>query len=719
MIRMPLKNRIYSVFSVIFLILAFLALPLSVSEAQQPTFRGQHVEVSLVAKEEGITPSSPVSLGIRFLLEPGWHLYWKNPGDSGKAPRFDWSLDEKSVPADFDWPTPKRIPVGPLVNFGYEGEVILFATLPTDPSIAQKEHIVMRVLVEWLVCREECIPGDTTLERTFAVVPFPKSIGGSEGKLFEENRNRLPKPLEGFSGSAKREGDSISISLELSKEFKEVPSGLEFFPEQRSLTTYGETARGELNGGKLVVSLPLDHTSTHTYPSISGVLVADQPLLATGEKELLVQIMGPDKITLAAPLTSQESKTPFVTVLLFAFLGGLILNVMPCVLPVLALKVFSLIKAERKAALKDSLAYGAGILISFWLLASLLFLLRATGKQLGWGFQLQSPLFVTLLFLTCLVVALNLLGVFDFGAKLQKVANNACNAAPHNGFLNGVLAVVLATPCSAPFMASAVGVALFATPFEAFLLFTALGLGMAAPYALLALSPGLSKLFPKPGVWMELVKQFLAFPMLGTALWLLWILHFEVLNEGILYIQIAALVVALALWIYGRVQTSSLTKSIRSFWLATVLILLSSAGVLAFQGGGYEVSEKIASPGEHGGEDYYSGLTWESYSDERLKTLIMERTPVYVDFTAAWCITCQVNKKIVFSNSEVKRLFTMNKVVILRGDWTNQDPAITQALARYERSSVPCNILYLPGRDPVLFPTVLTPAIVLESLTIK
>ncbi|MEY3607777.1 MAG: hypothetical protein RLZZ447_565, partial [Verrucomicrobiota bacterium] len=400
---------------------------------------------------------------------------------------------------------------------------------------------------------------------------------------------------------------------------------------------------------------------------------------------------------------------PLAGTLLLAFLGGLILNLMPCVFPVLGLKVLGFVEQagrQRSRVALHGLVFTAGLMMSFWALATVLALLRAGGDELGWGFQLQSAPFVYGLAVLLLVFALNLSGLFEFGLAATAVGGELQAKDGYVGsFFTGVLATVVATPCSAPFLAPALGAALTVPLFQSFLLFTAIGLGLAAPYLLFSVFPDLVRVLPRPGAWMETFKQLMAFPLYGTVGYLVWVLAAQTSEEGFLHLLLSLVVVAFAVWLYGRWTAPEARPRRPRAAVAAVVV----GGVLALWLGW---PRAVPAPGAATAE-----VTWEAWSPEAVARLRAEGRTIYVDFTARWCATCQTNKRVVFGSGEVRRVFAERRIATLRADWTNRDPRITAELARYQRSAVPFNVIWQPGRaEPVILPELLTPGIVLDAL---
>lgn len=614
------------------LFLFLIWIPLYAQDSSAASAYQAHTQVELIADTDQIQPGIEFQAGVLFRMDPEWHVYWKNPGDSGMTPVFKWDLPEGISAGEVQWPTPKKIDLPPLSSYGYEGEVLLAVPFQVSPDFNPNAPIRLKVKVEWLACKVECIPGQAELE---IATPFPVRTD-----IFEKTKARYPIQDHAFEIHAERFDKNIELTF-----FPQAGPVLEqayFFPENAELVAHAETQSFTVLPQGYRLSVPLAVTQPKILKRLRGVLVS-------GERAWEIDI--PFE-TNAAPI---ETPLRFQVAVLFAFLGGLILNLMPCVLPVLSLKVLSFVnesRLSRDSALKQGLIFTAGVLISFWVLAGALMLLKSGGQQIGWGFQLQSPWFVAGLAIVFLILAFNLFGFFEIGLSLTGAGQNLSAKKGWAGtFASGILAVVVATPCTAPFMGMALGYALTQPAWVAWAVFTALGLGLASPYVLLCANPAWLRFIPKPGPWMVTLKKLLGVLLLLTALWLGWIF---------------------------AVQT----------------------GLLKF------TEQKFAHQ-----------LNWEPYSEMRLAQLLADGKPVFVDFTAAWCLTCQVNERLALDRKETAALFKNYKVTALKADWTSRDETITRALAAHGRNSIPFYLFY-PGKgeEPIILPEILTPKIIRETL---
>lgn len=656
----------------------------------------KHTEVELIPECTTIAPGVPFTVALRMTMDPHWHTYWKNPGDSGLATSIRWELPEGFTAGPIQWPAPNRIEVGGLVSSAYEGEIFLLTEIVPPASLRTGRAATLRARVDWLECEEICIPGKAELTLTLPTGPQSRLNPGRTA-LFSAARAALP-PVLNEPVRIEDRGDHYDVVFE-----KADPALLHkahFFAITEDAIEYAGKQTLQTSPRPVRLSIPKAENAK-TAVSLEGVLRMERPGGVT---------YGTLPPTPVVPSKSTGSPTPpairsLSSLLFLGFLGGLILNLMPCVFPVLGIKVLGLVQqtgGDRSGIARHGFAYTAGVLVSFWLLAGLLLALREGGSQLGWGFQLQSPAFVFVLTALLLVFGLNMSGVFEIGASMVGAGSDLAGKPSLGGsFFSGVLATVVATPCAAPFLAPALGAALALPAGPALVLFSAIALGLALPYLLLSLFPGMIRLLPRPGVWMESFKQGLAFLLYAAAGYLLWVLFGQISESAQLAAVFGLVGLAAAAWVYGR--WSGPAHPARTRVIAAAFVIILGLGGLA---GGWPRAEKSG------------GITWEPWSAERIAALRSEGRPVYVDFTARWCATCQVNKKVVFGSSEVVRTFLDRNVATLKADWTNQDPAITAELARWQRSAVPFNLLYLPGKtEPVVLPEILTPAVVLDSLT--
>ena len=674
------------------------------------------VTATLVAADASVQPGSPVTVALRLEHAPKWHTYWLNPG-TGLPTALTWKLPPGWTAGPIQWPAPRVLhdSKGNLVGQGYEGDLLLPVTLTPPKDASPGASVTLQATAEWLMCEDICVPGSAQLTLTLpatAAAPVPDPAWGTRIRAVLAG---LPRADAAWSVSARRTGQSVTVALRPGRTGLPAPRSPHFFTADGFIAYDQPQVFGEDGQGGWKLTLPVASDGPADTKRLTGVLTTEGSWVAGGElRGLLV-----DADFTAAPAAARPGSGagPIAPVaaglggtLLLAVLGGLILNLMPCVFPVLGIKILGFVNQaghQRGKVVAHGLVFTLGVLLSFWSLAGALALLRASGDQLGWGFQLQSAGFVYALAVLLLVFALNLSGLFEFGLGATAVGGDLQMKSGLTGsFFTGVLATVVATPCSAPFLAPALGAALAVGPVESFAIFTAIAVGLSAPYLLLSIFPQAVRILPRPGAWMETFKQLMAFPLYATVGYLVWVLAAQTSEEGFRGVLLSLVAIALAAWFYGRWCTPGAKPGRRRFGVTAMLV----AGAFGLW---------LGWPRDAAAEGKASGtaITWEAWSPEAVTRLQGAGRIVYVDFTARWCATCQTNKKLVFGSEEVRRYFADRKIATLRADWTNQDPRITAELARYQRSAVPFNLIWLPGRDtPVILPEVLTPAIVLEAL---
>ncbi len=684
--------------------------------------RTEHVEAELVPAMTALNPGSQATVALRLKMEPGWHAYWRNPGDSGLPPTLDWKLPAGLSAGPIQWPPPLALPVGPLVNYGYEGEVFLLADIAVAPGFASAGPATLRARADWLVCREICIPegADLALSMPVAANPDPDPRWA---EAIARTRASLPQPLEGWSVAATGHGPQIELALTPVAQ-EEDPGELRLFPYSEGKIEAGGAQTLARDGKTLKLTLPVASQRVGDFKRLAGVLTATRGFGPRRAVSIDVPLGGtivpgaPAEAAAASAAPRALATQPGVAVagglslgvaLGFALLGGLLLNLMPCVFPVLSLKVlgFAAHGYDNAAMRRHGTAFAGGVVVSFWLLAGLLLVLRAAGQQLGWGFQLQSPVVVVCLAALFFAIALSLSGVFEVGQLLPSAIAgwNARNTYV-NDALSGMLAVVVAAPCSAPFMGAAIGWALLATPASTVAVFTALGCGMALPYLLLAYFPAWRTRLPRPGPWMVRLKQLLAFPLYATVIWLAWVLGAQLDNDAVARLFVILLLVAFALWAWQTLRAGGA----RGWgWAA----LAGLAGIVAV---GWPIVVAVAGVGPTSARGVADRGPWQDYEADRLQQLIAAGRPVFVDFTAAWCVTCQVNKRLILNTEAVQQAFAQSHVALLRADWTRRDAAIGRALAALGRSGVPVYVLYRPGREPLILPEVLQQRVITDAL---
>jgi thiol:disulfide interchange protein DsbD len=664
-----------------------------------------HGNVELISEVDHAQPGADFTVGLHFKLEPGWHIYWKNPGDSGLPPHVQWTLPQSWSAGEIEWPAPKRLPVGPLLDYGYENDVLLPVTIHPGKETPASAPAVLKANLRVLVCRETCIPGRASLALTLPVRNQPtKKIAANE-PLFARARASQPlaTPPE-WQASAAISGSSLTLKVQGLKQSK----GVFFFPANAGVIANAapQTAAETAQGIELNLKRAPDAAGQPT--KLEGLLLVPGENGSARSYEINANVA--PGVAGAATARPPAASQNLGLLILFAFLGGLVLNLMPCVFPVLSLKALHLLDSadkDHRAVRLSAFAYTAGILSSFWVLVGVLLALRAGGNQLGWGFQLQSPGFVAFLCCFLFLFGLSLAGVFEIGQSFMGVGSNLAQKSGYTGsFFTGVLATVVATPCTAPFMGAAVGFALSQSVLVCTVIFTTLALGLASPFLVLAFAPQLGRFLPRPGRWMETLKQFLSFLIFGTVIWLLWVFGLQSGVDQVTILLWSLLAIGVAGWILGRWSRKRLAV------LASVAIII--AAVL------YPMLTISSMPpvSAANGQPSKDGLNWEPFSAEKLAGYRAAGRPVFIDFTAAWCLTCQVNDRVVFRSEEVKKKVKQSGIALLRADWTSNDPAITEALAQYGRSAVPLYVLYGQGQSqPVILPDgLLRPSTFLNAL---
>lgn len=676
------------------------------------------VGVELVAEPRAIEPGQTFTVAVRLTMAEHWHTYWRNPGDSGLATEIAWTLPPGFAAGAIRWPTPRRIPVSHLVNYGYEDAATLLVEI-TAPASLPKRPVELKAQVHYLVCQKECIPGEATVATTVPVAAGPGE-GGPDPRaryIFDEARAALPAPTDWPARLEPSGSSAFNLRIETGGRQGAFGSAY-FFPADETAVEHAapQTVAADASG----LTLTLKRSSLATGPApptLAGVLTLGPPEGDDGATRAYQ--IGPDAAPVGAGAkvaSAQEAPRPVETSLaavagavLFAFLGGLILNLMPCVFPVLSIKVMSLVRhaGEGGAAIRHAgLAYTAGVLASFALLAAVLLAVRAAGAEIGWGFQLQSPVVVAGLAFLLFAVGLGLSGVADFGSWVAvRAAALDSRAGLSGSFLTGVLATAVAAPCTAPFMGAALGYALAAPAPAALVVFLALGFGMALPFLLLTFWPGLLGRLPRPGAWMETLKQVLAFPVYATVAWLLFVLSQQVGPSGLLAAMIGLVVLAFGLWSWqaGWRHDGWGRGFARAGALASVAALAFLGAAIARDPG--PLATSTAQAGEAG-----------RFTQARLDALRAEGRPVFVNMTAAWCLSCIVNERLVLSRPSVQAELERRQVTYLKGDWTNRNPEITRLLEQHGRSGVPLYVLYPARGAPVVLPEILTESIVLEGL---
>jgi thiol:disulfide interchange protein DsbD len=724
-------RRLFSIFG---LVLLTAGLP---GHAASSSADVAHLHVQLVFRTAQAHAGGGDHGGLYFKLEPGWHVYWKNPGDSGEPPHIRWTLPEGVTAGALQFTAPKRLPLGPLMDFGYEDEVLFPFRLEIAPSM-KPGTAVLHAKVDWLVCREVCIPGKAELEVTRQVVASSAASepdNGPGAEIWKRLAERLPDALPaGDRAVFQPAQDGFHLIVETGKREMEAA----FFPEDQDILDNPAPQKVTPTAKGLVLALKKDANLKGNPAQLKGVLelsggrAYEIAALPAGERATSASASEPSEKQASEPKGPVDSGAPaagdkapayhtsastsisgFWLSLLrisgLAFLGGLLLNLMPCVFPVLFLKGLALVNSgneERGRMRAHGAVYAAGIVVSFWALVAVLLGLRAAGATLGWGFQFQSPVFLSLMAGLLFFLGLSLAGQFEIGLTLTSAGGSLAAKQGYTGsFFTGVLAVIVATPCTAPFMGAAIGYALAQPAAVTFAVFTALALGLAAPYVALTLQPAWTRWLPRPGAWMEVLRQAVSVPIFATVIWLAWVLA-QAYGAGVLAALLASfLLLAIAGWFLGRWPARRWATVVACGFVLGVVILSVAA------------PRKLATAAETPAPGQVAGL-WQPWSAEAVQRSLAAGQPVFVDFTASWCLSCQVNERVALGQPEVEQAFMAHNVVRMKADWTRHDEAITQALAGLGRSGVPAYAIYVPGQsEPELLPEVLTPGIVIDAVS--
>ncbi len=677
--------------------------------AESSAVTSPRVTATLLSSRDAVAPGERFQVALVQKIAPGWHTYWANPGDSGEPTRIAWTLSQGATASEIQWPAPKAIPVEPLVNFGFEGTVLLPVeiTVPAEAKIG--ERLTLQAAATWLVCEKICIPEEGTLTLDLPVAAAAVADAAAESRI-EGTRARLPAPA-GFRGRLAAEGEALALTL---PGLPAAATDLRFFPLSDTLIDHAAAQDMRRAGDAAALRLARSSAFRIAGGEIAGVLTYREnglsgalSVTADVDPALVGAAAAPaaPPATVSIPLPAEGADLTLWAALLFAFAGGLILNLMPCVLPVLFIKALGfaqLAQASRSQVREQGLLFLAGVLVTFMALAALVIALGALGTSVGWGFQLQSPPLVIALAVVMTLIGLNLLGAFEIGASAAGVGHGLASRGGRLGaFMTGALAVVVATPCTAPFMGAAIGYAVTQPPLLGLSVFLSLALGFALPVVALSFAPGLLRVLPKPGRWMLVLKQAFAFPMFATAIWLIWVASVQAGPGGVLAALVAVLAAGFVVWLVGVTRGSGFGRLASS--LAVVLVACG-AGWFVVQSAVPEATQARAGDVQ-------------AWSPERVAALQAEGRPVFVNFTAAWCITCLANERVALSRQEVKDAFAELKVVYLKADWTNRNSQIAMALAEQGRAGVPLYLFYpgSKGAQPEILPQLLTPDMVVTA----
>lgn len=704
------------------------------------------VSVKMINEEKAIRPGKAFWTCFQFTIGPEWHLYWKNPGDAGAAPSILWTLPEGFTAGEPLWPFPERFDIEDAIVYGYEKQVLVLVPIYPPNDLVEGERITLKAEVQWLGCSRTCVPGNAFFSLQVPVTTRSSQTNLSAASLFRQARKWLP--VEAKTSVAVFEKGLFQVTVFPRVPLEEIHYVQLFFEERDVVDTHSIPRWQAYDaGGKFVVELK-DEALQKKPPELplkAVLVVKDGKPNALKIHAWLVTFVSGKLQAQAMPTPKQKSVerahqnahieklekdiwyrtildslnsltgSELVKIILFAFVGGMLLNVMPCVLPVISMKMLQFVELQKASKLhvaRHGLVYSLGILVAFWILAGAIFLLQSLGKVVGWGFQLQEPLFVALLSLVLFVLGLGLFGVFEFGVGLSSRAASLQDSLRTSGisytgsFLSGVLATFVATPCTGPLLGSAIGFAAIQKPIFSFMIFTSLGLGLAFPFILVSFIPGVHRLVPRPGAWMVTFKQLMGFFMLATVLWLVWVLDAEVPELSSIAILASLLFVGFGVWVYGtwaRFDRHRTTRILASI----IALLIGGFGAYVLLADVY-TDRKIAAP---------AASQWQPFSKERLERLLKKNIPVFVAVSAKWCLTCHANHAILDIDA-VEKSFAQYGVVKLLADWTNGDEEITKYLRAHGRNGVPMYVVYSrdPKIPPVVLPEVLTPDIVISAV---
>jgi thiol:disulfide interchange protein DsbD len=695
------------------------ALSLWIADAAAAPVRVDAVEADLVSEFDAVSPGTTAWLGLRLSHDPHWHTYWVNPGDAGLPTRLNWKLEPGFTAGPIQWPLPQVLRAGPLANYGYEGTVLLpvEVSVPRGAAAGSSAHFSARA--DWLVCNDVCIPGGADLVLDLPVRGAPDLHPGRYAAEFSAARARVPQPISLADPKAILDGKRVRLEFVRTP----APTHLTFLPLDANRIQPAAAQDLSTAGGRVDLDLSVAEAPAPDFARLRGVLVADGGPSASGAasgwagtvdvpvRAGAIPAAAPSP---AAPSAGESAATGSTFwVLVGAFFGGAILNLMPCVFPILSLKLLGLVQ-HRSSGGPSLRAHGAafavGAVASFVALAAVLVGLRAAGSEIGWGFQLQTPIVVALLIALFFLIGMNLLGAFEFtfgsGLANSRVARGLDGEGLRGSFATGVLAVVVASPCTAPFMGAALGYAVTQPAPVALAVFALLGAGMAAPYVVLTTFPGWLARLPRPGAWMERFKQILAFPMFGTCVWLLWVLAQQVDLDGWALMLAALVALGLAAWSAGLAQRGAGAFA----WVGACALAAALAAMLAAAGPGAVHAAQAGAALRH------DDGRWAAWSPDAQQRALALNEPVFVDFTAAWCVTCQANKRLVLYSRSVADAFRSKGVSLMRADWTNRNEAIARELARFHRDGVPLYVLYDRAGQAHVLPEILTQSRVLDAL---
>jgi thiol:disulfide interchange protein len=679
------------------------ALAVSAGPVAPPMGTPPRVTVSLVSDFVTIEPGSAFWIGLRQRIAPGWHTYWINPGDSGEPLSIEWSLPAGFSAGPIEWPAPERLPVPPFMSYGYTREVVLPVRITAPPGLDPGTPVTLLGHASWLVCQRICIPEEADVGLTLPVSSGPPAPAPTAPVA--QARRSVPAPSP-WPAAFSATPDTVTISVAAPRLAADRIAEAWFFPMRWGVIDHAAPQAVAVDARGITVSTARGLLPEATAAGVDGVLMIRERL----DRGTVNQAFAIHAAAARTGSAASSTSLTLVVALVLALAGGLVLNLMPCVLPVLSVKVVALVAhAHASAAVirRHGLAYTVGVLVSFAALAATLIALRAGGAEIGWGFQLQSPLVVTVLAYVLFTLALSLSGLLVIGARLAGAGHGLASRPGYAGsFFTGMLATVAATPCTAPFMGVAIGFALTQPPGEALAVFEALGLGLALPFLALSLAPGWRRFLPRPGRWMQRLRQALALPLYASAAWLVWVVSRQAGMEGAALVAAGLLLIGAAAWLdHGtRLATPRWRRAAVALALGCVAAAVA-IGPFAASGAS---SAAVAAP---------DGIRWEPFTPGRLAELRARGIPVFVNATAAWCITCLVNERVALHSPAVADAFTSRGIVYLKADWTSKSPRIAAFLESFGRSGVPLYVVYGKHSDtPQVLPQILSERILIDAM---
>lgn len=686
------------------------------SPAQSSVVKTENIRAELVSEMSAVKAGEPFWVGLHFTIKPKWHTYWKNPGDSGLPAEINWKLPAGAKADPIVWPAPTFFDIGGVINYGYHDDVVLLTKI-TPPADASGS-MVLNADANWLVCEDVCIPEEGKFSLSLPVGAAAKPADADMRALFDKARRAVPteSPWPARFGLSKAGDPTLVVDAKGLK--ADTIRDAYFFPAEWGPVANMAKQSVSVTADGIRIPLKKGDAKAAAPQQIAGTLVLTEKTDGGEQRQAFDVVAKNDpSVATSGPLMATGAESiSLVQALLFALLGGLILNLMPCVFPVLAMKAAAFARLaghERSVMRRDGLAYTAGILVAFGAMAAVVVAIRASLGDVNWGFQFQSPIFSLLVAYLFFVIGLNLAGVFEIAGGFAGVGQSlAAKGGTAGAFFTGVLAVVVATPCTAPFMAAALGFALSQPAPQTVAVLLAMGLGLALPYLALSMTPALQRLMPRPGPWMDRLRQFLAFPMFASAVWMIWVLTQQTGPDGVIYALGGMVLIAFAIWLM-RISSAGTIGTWLRRGAAAAAVLLAFAAVLKLEDGPAAASTSGPSQG-------VSFEGWERFSRDRMTQAAAAGKPVFVDFSAAWCITCLVNERVALETPAVRKAFEQTGTVKLKGDWTNRDPEITALLKELGRAGVPLYLYWAPGApSPKILPQVLTEASVIAELQAK